>query len=66
MTSSFLCSFELIAHRQPATKIAHWDFLWIFYKFFTPFFINVFYFLNNLDFLYFFGYLLIVIYFTIR
>ena len=25
MTSSFLCSLELMAHRQPATKIAHWD-----------------------------------------
>ena len=28
MTSSILCSLELIAHRQPATKIAHWDSLW--------------------------------------
>ena len=27
MTSSFLCSFELMAHRQPPTKIAHWDLL---------------------------------------
>ena len=25
MTSSILYSLELIAHRQPATKIAHWD-----------------------------------------
>ena len=25
MTSSILCALELIAHRQPATKIAHWD-----------------------------------------
>ena len=25
MISSFLCSLELFSHRQPATKIAHWD-----------------------------------------
>ena len=28
MTSSFLCSLKLIAHRQPTTQIAHWNLLW--------------------------------------